>query len=158
MISSCVCPESEKDMRGRKESWNCWLLCQLPFSSQKSLKACQAPEKTPVDDKREERTFTTKHTRWENRLIRLMCDALECNEKGSNKCTYTLLFYPFIFRPKILLSSQQVRFVCRSVEFNYVTLQCHLSEYDRRSPGAFPIDLVDTQGVDYFENACLQCE
>lgn len=48
--------------------------------------------------------------------------------------------------------------MCRSVEFNYVTLQCHLSEYDRRSPGAFPIDLVDTQGVDYFENACLQCK
>lgn len=52
----------------------------------------------------------------------------------------------------------EVRFVCRSVEFNYVTLQCHLSEYDRRSPGAFPVDLVDTQGVDYFENSCLQCE
>lgn len=52
----------------------------------------------------------------------------------------------------------EVRFVCRSVEFNYVTLQCHLSEYDRRSPGAFPVDLVDTQGVDYFENSCLQCK
>ncbi|XP_054157723.1 uncharacterized protein LOC128956066 [Oppia nitens] len=52
----------------------------------------------------------------------------------------------------------EVRFVCRSVEFNYVTLQCHLSEYDRRSPGAFPVDLVESQGVDYFENACLQSE
>jgi len=52
----------------------------------------------------------------------------------------------------------EVRFVCRSVEFNYITLQCHLSEYDRRSPGAFPVDLVDTQGVDYFENSCLQCK
>ncbi|CAG2104688.1 unnamed protein product [Medioppia subpectinata] len=52
----------------------------------------------------------------------------------------------------------EVRFVCRSVEFNYLTLQCHLSEYDRRSPGAFPVDLVESQGVDYFENACLQSD
>lgn len=52
----------------------------------------------------------------------------------------------------------EVRFLCRSVEFNYVTLQCHLSEYDRRSPRAFPVDLVEAPGVDYFENACLQCK
>lgn len=58
----------------------------------------------------------------------------------------------------LFIATIQVRFVCRSVEFNYLTLQCHLSEYDRRSPGAFPVDLVESQGVDYFENACLQCE
>ncbi|XP_053208805.1 protein let-653-like [Panonychus citri] len=52
----------------------------------------------------------------------------------------------------------EVRFLCRSVEFNYVTLSCHLSEYDRRSPGAFPVDLIESQGVDYFENACLQAD
>ncbi|XP_074599209.1 trynity [Brevipalpus obovatus] len=52
----------------------------------------------------------------------------------------------------------EVRFLCRSVEFNYHTLQCHLSEYDRRSPGAFPVDLVEAQGVDYFENACLSSD
>ncbi|KAI2803756.1 hypothetical protein BLOT_007892 [Blomia tropicalis] len=52
----------------------------------------------------------------------------------------------------------EVRFVCRSVEFNYLTMQCHLSEYDRRSPGAFPQDLVDVQGIDYFENSCLRSD
>ncbi|XP_075678435.1 trynity isoform X3 [Dermatophagoides pteronyssinus] len=51
------------------------------------------------------------------------------------------------------------RFVCRSVEFNYLTLQCHLSEYDRRSPViGFSQDLVDIQGTDYFENSCLRSE
>ncbi|XP_013774463.1 uncharacterized protein LOC106459393 [Limulus polyphemus] len=47
------------------------------------------------------------------------------------------------------------RFTCRSVEFNYMNLQCHLSEYDRRSPGVF-IDMIDMEEVDYFENSCLQ--
>ncbi|GIY18454.1 uncharacterized protein CEXT_798671 [Caerostris extrusa] len=49
----------------------------------------------------------------------------------------------------------EVRFVCRSVEFNSVTHECHLSEFDRRSPGA-NVHLVDSQGVDYLENFCLQ--
>ncbi|GFV46030.1 uncharacterized protein TNCV_2200401 [Trichonephila clavipes] len=49
----------------------------------------------------------------------------------------------------------EVRFVCRSVEFNMVTHECHLSEFDRRSPGA-NVHLVDSQGVDYLENFCLQ--
>ncbi|XP_013782184.1 uncharacterized protein LOC106466448, partial [Limulus polyphemus] len=49
------------------------------------------------------------------------------------------------------------RFLCRSVEFDYVKLECHLSEYDRRSPGAFVV-LVKRQTVDYFENTCLQPE
>ncbi|CAL1275838.1 unnamed protein product [Larinioides sclopetarius] len=49
----------------------------------------------------------------------------------------------------------EVRFVCRSVEFNYVTKECRLSEFDRRSPGVY-VHMVDSQGVDYFENACLQ--
>lgn len=71
-------------------------------------------------------------------------------------CTHTMLTtsYHHFQHP----CHTQVRFVCRSVEFNYVTLQCHLSEYDRRSPGAFPVELVETQGVDYFENSCLQCK
>ncbi|XP_076352037.1 uncharacterized protein LOC143247601 [Tachypleus tridentatus] len=47
------------------------------------------------------------------------------------------------------------RFVCRSVEFNYRKLQCHLSVYDRRSPGVF-VDMVYSMDVDYFENSCLQ--
>ncbi|KAK7794222.1 hypothetical protein R5R35_012543 [Gryllus longicercus] len=47
------------------------------------------------------------------------------------------------------------RFICRSVEYNYVTLQCHLSESDRRTTGQY-VQFVDAQGVDYFENLCLK--
>jgi len=51
-------------------------------------------------------------------------------------------------------------FVCRSVEYNYVTLQCRLSDYDRRTPvdDFKPIELVDAPGIDYFENLCLVSE
>merc|ERR1719288_17830 len=51
-------------------------------------------------------------------------------------------------------------FVCRSVEYNYVTLQCRLSDFDRRTPldDFKPIELVDSPGIDYFENLCLQTE
>lgn len=49
------------------------------------------------------------------------------------------------------------RFVCRSVEFNVVTRECHLSEFDRRSPGA-EAHLVESHGVEYLENFCLQCK
>lgn len=51
-------------------------------------------------------------------------------------------------------------FVCRSVEYNYVTLQCRLSDYDRRTPvdDFKPIELEDAQGIDYFENLCLEAE
>lgn len=49
--------------------------------------------------------------------------------------------------------------MCRSAEYNYVTLQCRLSDYDRRTleDGGLPqaISLVEAQGVDYFENLCL---
>jgi len=48
----------------------------------------------------------------------------------------------------------QRRFKCRSAEYNYVTLQCHLSEEDRRTAPASAF--VDATGVDYFENLCLQ--
>lgn len=48
----------------------------------------------------------------------------------------------------------QRRFTCRSAEYNYVTLQCHLSEEDRRT--APESSFVDATGVDYFENLCLQ--
>lgn len=47
------------------------------------------------------------------------------------------------------------RFTCRSLEYNYVTLQCHLSDSDRRTTGQF-VQFVDAQGVDYFENLCLK--
>jgi len=51
----------------------------------------------------------------------------------------------------------QRNFICRSAEYNYVTLQCRLSDYDRRTvdPAANPVDLVEAAGVDYFENLCL---
>lgn len=49
----------------------------------------------------------------------------------------------------------QYRFTCRSVEYNYVTLQCHLSDSDRRTTGQY-VQFVDAQGVDYFENLCLK--
>ena len=46
------------------------------------------------------------------------------------------------------------------MEYNYVTLQCRLSDYDRRTPvdDFKPIDLVDAQGIDYFENLCLEAD
>lgn len=47
------------------------------------------------------------------------------------------------------------RFTCRSVEYNYVTLQCHLSDSDRRTTGQY-VQFIDAQGVDYFENLCLK--
>lgn len=51
-------------------------------------------------------------------------------------------------------------FVCRSAEYNYVTLQCRLSDYDRRTvqDNLQPVNLVEAQGVDYFENLCLSHE
>lgn len=47
------------------------------------------------------------------------------------------------------------RFNCRSVEYNYATLQCQLSDSDRRTVGQY-VQFVDAQGVDYFENLCLR--
>lgn len=47
------------------------------------------------------------------------------------------------------------RFVCRSAEYNYITTKCHLSEHDRRSVDD-SVELIDAQGVDYFENLCLK--
>jgi len=47
------------------------------------------------------------------------------------------------------------RFTCRSAEYNYVTLQCQLSDSDRRTTSQF-VQFVDAQGVDYFENLCLK--
>lgn len=58
-----------------------------------------------------------------------------------------------IFSLKILLF--QHRFTCRSAEYNYVTLQCQLSDADRRTTGQF-VQFVDAQGVDYFENLCIK--
>ncbi|XP_066586313.1 uncharacterized protein tyn [Prorops nasuta] len=52
---------------------------------------------------------------------------------------------------------KEQRFPCRSLEYNYVTLQCHLSETDRRSTGQY-VQFVDAQGVDYFENLCLKAK
>ncbi|XP_037088474.1 uncharacterized protein LOC119109039 [Pollicipes pollicipes] len=46
------------------------------------------------------------------------------------------------------------RFPCRSAEYSYMTLQCHLSEHDRRSVDE-TIEMVDADQVDYFENLCL---
>jgi len=50
-------------------------------------------------------------------------------------------------------------FICRSAEYNYVTLQCRLSDYDRRTleeqTNLQAVELVEAQGVDYFENLCL---
>ena len=51
----------------------------------------------------------------------------------------------------------QHRFTCRSLEYNYVTLQCHLSDSDRRTTGQY-VQFVDAPGVDYFENLCLKGE
>ncbi|XP_071050814.1 uncharacterized protein [Onthophagus taurus] len=47
------------------------------------------------------------------------------------------------------------RFTCRSVEYNYITLQCQLSDSDRRTTGQY-VQFIDQSGVDYFENLCLK--
>lgn len=61
------------------------------------------------------------------------------------------------------------RFVCRSLEYNYINQQCSLSGLDRRSPYVIHVtsnaavstpsghasDMLDSPGTDYFENACL---
>jgi hypothetical protein len=60
-----------------------------------------------------------------------------------------MLIFGFVF------INRQRRFVCRSAEYNYITTKCHLSEHDRRSVDEF-VELVDAQGVDYFENLCLK--
>jgi len=100
--------------------------------------------------------FTKANLRSEN-----MCNRLWAFERFPNKALRGLdnaIIYTSNKDACLAACLNEVRFVCRSVEFNYVTLQCHLSEYDRRSPGAFPVDLVESQGVDYFENACLQSD
>ena len=51
----------------------------------------------------------------------------------------------------------ETQFVCRSVEYNYLTNQCHLSQFDRRS-SSISSELVDLEGVDYFENSCIECK
>ncbi|XP_055550528.1 uncharacterized protein LOC129733015 [Wyeomyia smithii] len=47
------------------------------------------------------------------------------------------------------------RFICRSVEYDYNNMKCVLSDSDRRTTGQI-VQLVDAQGVDYFENLCLK--
>ncbi|XP_055644168.1 uncharacterized protein LOC129780191 [Toxorhynchites rutilus septentrionalis] len=47
------------------------------------------------------------------------------------------------------------RFICRSVEYDYNNMKCVLSDSDRRSAGPV-MQLVDAQGVDFFENLCLK--
>lgn len=63
-----------------------------------------------------------------------------------NRSTYTNDLYSCMM---------QHRFTCRSVEYNYVTLQCHLSDSDRRTTGQY-VQFVEAQGVDYFENLCIK--
>lgn len=53
--------------------------------------------------------------------------------------------------------STETSFVCRSVEYNYITNDCYLSQFDRRS-GLTNRELVDYEAVDYFENSCLECK
>ena len=50
--------------------------------------------------------------------------------------------------------------MCRSAEYNYVTLQCRLGDVDRRTlrDGRPRFRLTQTQGVDYFENLCMTGE
>ncbi|KAG1682640.1 General transcription factor 3C polypeptide 5 [Nymphon striatum] len=47
------------------------------------------------------------------------------------------------------------RFICRSVEYNYKTRQCQLSNSDRRTAG-ISVGLQASSGTDYFENACIK--
>lgn len=50
----------------------------------------------------------------------------------------------------------EARFICRSVEYNYKTRQCQLSNSDRRSASKKPLYLKSDPDTDYFENACLK--
>ena len=51
----------------------------------------------------------------------------------------------------------ETNFICRSVEYHYLSNQCHLSQFDRRS-SAISNELIDQDGVDYFENSCIECK
>ncbi|XP_023215849.1 uncharacterized protein LOC111618533 isoform X2 [Centruroides sculpturatus] len=86
------------------------------------------------------------------------CDRLWSYERYPNRMLKGLdNAIVFTSDPESCLSAcaNEERFICRSVEFNYVTLECHLSEFDLRSQGV-QVQMVDSQGVDYFENSCLQ--
>ena len=95
------------------------------------------------------------------------CLAACLNEVRSSSSSRTFRFYTstvifklasfFFFLFDCFL---QRNFVCRSAEYNYVTLQCRLSDYDRRTvqDNLQPVTLVEAQGVDYFENLCLSHE
>lgn len=78
------------------------------------------------------------------------CLAACLNEVRKNEIKFNLMIREMNW--KLLM---QKRFVCRSAEYNYITTKCHLSEHDRRSVDD-SIELVDAQGVDYFENLCLK--
>ncbi|XP_017460917.1 PREDICTED: uncharacterized protein LOC108354236, partial [Rhagoletis zephyria] len=100
--------------------------------------------------------FSKMHLRTDN-----LCNRLWSFERFPNKILRGLdnaIIFTANKEACLAACLNEVRFVCRSVEFNYLTMQCHLSEYDRRSPGAFPQDLVDATGIDYFENSCLRSE
>lgn len=68
----------------------------------------------------------------------------------NNKILFVITYLAIIIRYIL-----QHRFTCRSVEYNYVTLQCHLSDSDRRTTGQY-VQFVEAQGVDYFENLCIK--
>ncbi|XP_022255878.1 uncharacterized protein LOC106471553 [Limulus polyphemus] len=89
-----------------------------------------------------------------------LCNRLCAFERVPNNFLRGLdkaIFYTSTKNACLASCLNELRFVCRSAEFNYITSECHLSEYDRRSPGVF-VELVEKPGVDYFENTCLQPE
>ncbi|XP_022242070.1 uncharacterized protein LOC106459815 [Limulus polyphemus] len=97
--------------------------------------------------------LTKLHIRSEN-----VCNRLWAFERVPNKALRGLdstIIFTDNKESCLVACLNENRFLCRSVEFNYRKLQCHLSVYDRRSPGVF-VDMVDFMEVDYFENSCLQ--
>ncbi|XP_076343318.1 uncharacterized protein LOC143243347 [Tachypleus tridentatus] len=89
-----------------------------------------------------------------------LCNRLWAFERVPNAIIRGLdsaIFYTSNKNSCLTACLNEERFVCRSVEFNYMNSECHLSKYDRRSPSAF-VDLLERPGVDYFENNCLRAE
>lgn len=93
-----------------------------------------------------------------SRLVENVCNRPWTFERVPNKMLRGLdnaLIFTATKESCLAACLNERRFVCRSAEYNYITTKCHLSEHDRRSVDD-SVELIDAQGVDYFENLCLK--
>lgn len=99
-----------------------------------------------------------KHNKYSIEISENLCIRPWAFERVPNKMIRGLdnaLIYSSTKEACLATCLNEHRFTCRSVEYNYVTLQCHLSDADRRTVGQ-AVQFVDAQGVDYFENLCMK--